>query len=230
MGETPSSQTVVTKQLRIAQLAVEGPDMVFTTLAHHIDLDWMKEAYRQTRKSGATGVDGQTAQDYAADLERNLQDLLNRAKSGSYVAPPVRRTYIPKGDGTQRPIGVPTFEDKVLQRAVVMLLEPIYERDFLNCSYGFRPQRSAHGALEAFWKQAMTMKGGWVLELDIRKFFDALDHRHVQAIFRQRVCDGVLVRLIGKWLNAGVLESGSLTYPETGSPQGGVISPLLANI
>ena len=230
MGETSSSQTVSTKQLQIAKLAVEAPGMAFTTLAHHIDIGWLQEAYRRTRKNGATGVDGQTAKDYAENLEANLQSLLERAKSGNYVAPPVRRVHIPKGDGSQtRPIGIPAFEDKILQRAVVMVLEPIYERDFLNCSYGFRPGRSAHQALASLWQQTMDMGGGWVLEIDIKKFFDTLDHVHLREIIQKRVRDGVLIRLIGKWLNAGVLESGNITYPEAGSPQGGVISPLLAN-
>jgi RNA-directed DNA polymerase len=230
MVETSSSGTVSTKQLRIAHLAVERPTMAFTTLAHHIDMDWLREAYRRTRKDGATGVDGQTAQEYARNLEANLRSLLDRAKSGRYYAPPVRRVYIPKGVGPEmRPIGIPTFEDKVLQRAIVMLLEPIYERDFLGCSYGFRPGRSAHQALADLWQQTMTMGGGWILEVDIRKFFDTLDHAHLREIIRKRVGDGVLLCLLGKWLNAGVLESGSLTYPDAGSPQGGVISPLLAN-
>ena len=230
MGETSGSQTVLTKQLRIAQLAVNAPEMAFTTLAHNIDIEWLREAFRRTRKDGAVGVDGQTAQDYAANLEDNLRSLLERAKSGSYNAPPVRRVHIPKGDGSQtRPIGITAFEDKVLQRAVVMVLEPIYEQDFLNCSYGFRPGRSAHQALEALRQQAMKMGGGMVLEIDIRKFFDTLDHTHLREFIGRRVRDGVLVRLIGKWLNAGVLESGSITHPEAGSPQGGVISPMLAN-
>jgi group II intron reverse transcriptase/maturase len=230
MAETPSLPTILTKQLRIAQLAVEAPKMAFTTLAHHIDIDWLREAYRRTRKDGAVGVDGQTAQEYAAHLEENLRLLLDRAKSGCYQAPPVRRVHIPKGDGSQtRPIGIPTFEDKLLQRAVVMVLEPIYERDFLGCSYGFRPGRSAHQALADLWQQTMNMGGGWVLELDIRKFFDTLDHSRLREIIRHRVQDGVLLRLIGKWLNAGVLEDGCLTHPDAGSPQGGVISPLLAN-
>jgi group II intron reverse transcriptase/maturase len=204
--------------------------MAFTTLAHHIDIEWLREAYRRTRKDGAVGVDGQTAPEYAAHLEENLRSLLDRAKSGRYQAPPVRRVHIPKGDGSQtRPIGIPTFEDKILQRAVVMVLEAIYERDFLGCSYGFRPGRSAHQALADLWQQTMNMGGGWVLELDIRKFFDTLDHSRLREIIRQRVQDGVLLRLIGKWLNAGVLEDGCLTHPDTGSPQGGVISPLLAN-
>lgn len=230
-AETSRSSTVSTKLQRIAELARQQPPMVLTTLAHHIDLEWLREALRRTRKDGATGVDGQTAAEYAANLDANLALLLTRAKSGTYRAPPVRRVYIPKGSGPEtRPLGIPTFEDKVLQRAVLMLLEAVYEQDFLDCSYGFRPGRSAHQALEALWQQAMNMGGGWVLEIDIRKFFDCLDHGHLRAILRQRVRDGVVLRLIGKWLKAGVLEAGCVQRPETGSPQGGVISPLLANI
>ena len=227
----PSPESVSTKQQRIAELARQAPEMAFTSLSHHIDLDWLHEAYRRTRKDGAAGIDGQTAKEYEANLEENLRSLLNRAKSGDgYKAPPVRRVYIPKGDGGSRPLGIPTFEDKVLQRAVVMVLEPIYEQDFLDCSYGFRPRRSAHQALQAGWKQLMDMGGGWVLEVDIRKFFDTLEHGHLREILERRVRDGVIRRLIGKWLNAGVMESGSHIRSETGTPQGGVISPLLANI
>ena len=227
----PILDGVSTKRRRIAELAKQAPDMCLTSLAHHIDLEWLREAFRLTRKDGATGVDGQTAEQYAANLEGNLQALLGRAKSGTYRAPPVLRAYVPKGNGKeQRPIGIPTFEDKVLQRAVAMVLESIYEQDFLGCSYGFRPERSAHQALEAFYQQSMAMSGGWLIELDIRKFFDELDHRHIQAMVRQRVRDGVLVRLIGKWLNAGVMEDGKVHHPDAGSPQGGVISPILANV
>jgi RNA-directed DNA polymerase len=147
--------------------------MGFTSLNHHIDLLWLHEAFLRTRRDGAPGVDGQTAADYEADLRGNLQRLLDRAKSGTYRAPPVRRVHIPKGTGTEtRPIGIPTFEDKVLQRSVVMVLEAIYEQDFLDCSYGFRPGRSAHQALEALWQNVMRISGGWILDVDIRKFFD----------------------------------------------------------
>ena len=205
--------------------------MAFTTLAHNIDMEWLREAYRRTRKDGATGVDGQTANEYAQRLDDSLSSLLERAKSGTYRAPPVRRVHIPKGDGSQtRPIGIPTFEDKVLQRAVAMVLEAVYEQDFLDCSYGFRPKRSAHGALRTLWERTMAMGGGWILEVDVQKFFDTLDHAHLRDLLRRRVRDGVLLRLIGKWLKAGVLECGGLSYPESGSPQGGVISPVLANV
>lgn len=222
---------VSTKQQRIAELAKQSPHMGFFSLAHHIDLRWLYEAYLRVRPDGATGVDGQTAQDYAANLGANLRSLLERAKSGSYRAPPVRRVHIPKGTGGEtRPIGIPTFEDKILQRAVVMVLEAVYEQDFRDCSYGFRPNRSAHQALDALWQQTMATQGGWIVEVDIRKFFDTLDHAQLRDLLRQRIRDGVLLRLIDKWLRAGVLEDGQVSVPEAGSPQGGVISPLLANV
>jgi RNA-directed DNA polymerase len=223
---------VSTKQQRLATLAKQSPQMGFTSLAYLMDIDWLHEAFRRTRKDGAAGVDGMTAAEYEANLEANLQTLLNRAKAGTYRAPPVRRVHIPKAGSASetRPIGIPTLEDKVLQRAVAMLLEPIYEQDFYNCSYGFRPGRSAHQALESLWKQTMDSHGGWILEVDIRKFFDTLDHAHLRAFLQQRVRDGVLTRLIGKWLQAGVMEAGTVTYPAAGSPQGGVISPVLSNI
>lgn len=201
-----------------------------TSLSRHIDLDWLREAHARTRKDGASGTDGQTAADYEANLESNLQSLLDRAKSGSYFAPPVRRVHIPKGDGKTRPIGIPTFEDKVLQRAVAMALEAVYEQDFLDCSYGFRPGRSAHHALEVLRNEIMSTWGGWIVEVDIARFFDTLDHAQLRQMLSHRVRDGVLLRLIGKWLNAGVLESGKLSRPDAGTPQGGVISPLLANV
>jgi RNA-directed DNA polymerase len=231
MASASELDPVLTKQQRIAELARQSPHMGFTSLAHHIDLRWLHEAYMRTRSDGAPGVDGQTIRDYNAHLPGNLQSLLERAKSGTYRAPPVRRVHIPKGTGAEtRPIGIPTFEDKVLQRAVVMVLEAVYEQDFRPCSYGFRPGRSAHQALDSLWRQTMGTRGGWVLEVDIRKFFDTLDHAHLRDLLRQRIRDGVLLRLIGKWLNAGVLDAGNLTFPDKGSPQGGVISPLLANV
>lgn len=231
MGETSSSPTVSTKLERIATMAKEMPGVALTTLAHHIDIDWLREAYRRTRKNGARGVDGQSAQQYAENLEGNLKALLERVKSGAYRAPPVRRVHIPKGDGTQtRPIGIPTFEDKVLQRAVAMLLEAIYEQEFHDFSFGFRPGRSAHAACETLQHETVKMAGGWILEVDIKQFFDTLDHGRLRDILGRRVRDGAILRLIGKWLNAGVMEGLVLSHPEAGTPQGGVISPLLANI
>jgi group II intron reverse transcriptase/maturase len=231
MTEAQNSQDVSTKLERIAKLAKEKPGVSLLTLAHHIDVNWLREAYRHTRKDGAQGVDGQGAEQYAAQLEVNLQSLLDRAKSGRYRAPPVRRVHIPKGDGTEtRPIGIPTFEDKVLQRAVAMVIGEVYEQEFHDFSYGFRPGRSAHQALQAIRDASWRMKGGWLVEVDIRKFFDTVEHAHLRAILGRRIGDGVLLRLIGKWLNAGVLEGGVLSHPDEGTPQGGVISPVLANI
>lgn len=223
--------SVSTKQKRIAELARQMPDKAMTSLSYHMDLEWMIEAYRRTRKDGAVGIDGQSAEQYEANLVDNLGSLLDRAKSGDgYKAPAVRRVYIPKADGTSRPLGIPTLEDKILQRAVVMLLEPLYEQDFSECSYGFRPGRSAHQALGEVRSRLCDMGGGWVLDVDVRKFFDTLDHGSLRQILAKRMQDGVIKRLIGKWLKAGVMESGVVTHPETGTPQGGVISPLLANI
>jgi group II intron reverse transcriptase/maturase len=205
--------------------------MVIVTLAHHIDLAWMYEAYRLTRKDGAAGIDEVTAAEYAAHLDENLRSLLERFKSGSYFAPPVRRVLIPKGDGRKtRPIGIPTFEDKVLQRAVLMVLEAVYEPDFCDCSYGFRPGRSAHQAVDSLWHKLMAVHGGWVLEADISSFFDTLGHGTLRGFLDQRVRDGVIRKMIDKWLNAGVMEEGQLRRLEDGTPQGGVVSPLLANI
>ncbi|OGV74086.1 MAG: group II intron reverse transcriptase/maturase, partial [Lentisphaerae bacterium RIFOXYA12_64_32] len=223
-------ESISTKQARIAEVAKQMPGTALRSLSHNMDLAWLREAFRRTRKDGAVGVDGQTAEQYAEDLEHNLRSLLDRAKSGTYQAPAVRRVRIPKGDGKTRPLGIPTFEDKVLQRAVLMLLEPVFEQDFYSGSYGFRPNRSAHDALEALNKCLWEMGGGWVLDVDVQSFYDSLAHGKLQEMFRQRVVDGVVVRLIGKWLHAGVLEEGSVVQPEAGTPQGGVISPLLANI
>ena len=229
--QSPTSDTVSTRLQRIAELAREDPERVFRSLAHHIDIEFLHEAFRRTRKDGATGVDGQTGREYEERLEENLRSLLDRFKSGQYKAPPVRRTYVPKGDGTQmRPIGIPTFEDKVLQRAASMVLEAVYEQDFLSCSYGYRPGRSAHHALEDLWQGLTAMGGGWVLEVDIKSFFDSISHAQLRGILDQRVRDGVLRRTIDKWLAAGVMEGTQVSHPDAGTPQGGVVSPLLANI
>lgn len=230
MTGTSTPTNISTKLERIAELAKRDPTMKLRTLAHHIDVEWLTEAYRRTRKDGAVGVDGRTADEYARELEKNLQSLLERAKSGTYRAPPVRRVHIPKVNGETRPLGIPTFEDKVLQRAVAMVLEAVYEQDFLDCSYGFRPGRSAHELMDDLQNQVVKTAGAWLLEIDFRKFFDTLDHAKLMDVVRERVTDGVLLRLISKWLHAGVMERGELHYPKAGTPQGGVISPLLANI
>jgi len=191
----------------------------------------MYEAYRRVKKDRAAGVDGQTAKEFEKDLEGNLKTLLNQAKDGTYRAPAVRRTYIPKGSGREkRPIGIPTLADKVLQKAIVMAMEPIWENDFLSCSFGFRPKHSAHQALEEVRNGMMKTWGGWVVELDIRKYFDTIVHNNLRDMLRKRIRDGVVLRLIDKWLKAGVMEEGRVYYPEAGTPQGGIVSPVLANI
>jgi RNA-directed DNA polymerase len=232
MMGTSGLNDISTRQEKIAEQSRRAPSMVWTTLAHHIDLPWLHEAYRRARKDAAVGVDGVTAQAYEAGLEANLQGLLEQFKSGTYRAPAVRRVHIPK-DGASaktRAIGIPTLEDKILQRAVLMVLEPIYEQDFMDCSYGFRPGRGAHQALEALWKELMGIGGGWIIDLDIQNFFDTVSRSHLHAFLDRRVHDGVIRRVIGKWLNAGVMEDGAVFYPEAGTPQGGVISPLLSNL
>lgn len=232
MESKRESETVVsTRQQQIAENARNLPAVSFTSLAQHVDLQWLYEAVQRTRTNGAAGVDGQTAEEYQEKLDDNLRSLLERAKSGRYRAPAVKRVYIPKANGKElRPIGIPTYEDKILQRAVQMVLEPIYEQVFYDCSYGFRPGKSAHDAVEALWKATMNIGGGWIIDLDISKFFDTLDHGKLKEILKRRVCDGVILRLIGKWLNAGILDKGTLHYNGIGTPQGGVISPILSNI
>jgi RNA-directed DNA polymerase len=227
-----SLTTLSTKRQRIAELARLKRGVALSTLHHVIDLEWLKEAYRLTRKDGAPGIDGVTAADYAKNLEANLLDLLGRIKSGRYHAPPVRRAYIPKSDpsGSLRPLGLPTFEDKVCQRATVMVLELVYEQDFLPCSYGFRPGRSAHQALQDLRTGFMRHGLRWVIDLDIEKYFDSISHSHLRSFFDRRVTDGVIRRMIDKWLKAGVLEDGLLRHATEGSPQGGVVSPCLSNI
>ena len=227
---TPIPEKVSTTQKRIAELARKLKGKAILSLAHHIDMDSMRVAYAMTRKDGAPGIDGVTADDYERELDANLERLLNGFKSGTYKAPSVRRAYIAKADGGQRALGIPTFEDKILQRAVKTVLEAVYEQDFLPTSYGYRPKIGALHALRDLREELMQMQGGWVLEADIQSFFDTMVHSHLRSFLDQRVRDGVIRRMIDKWLKAGVMEEGRIRYPEDGSPQGGVISPLLANI
>jgi len=224
------SPTVSTKLCQLRRQALEHPDRVFTTLHHLVDVDFLIEAYRQTRKDAAAGVDEVTAKEYASDLENNLQSLYQRYAEGSYVAPLVRRVWIGKEDGSQRPIGIPSFEDKLLQRAVAMLLSAIYEIDFHDFSYGFREKRSAHDAIKYVRDGCYQEKVTAIIDADVSKFFDMMPHDRIRDILRLRINDGNIVRLIGKWLKAGVVENDAVQYPVCGSPQGGVISPLIANI
>jgi group II intron reverse transcriptase/maturase len=223
-------ESVSTRTRRIEMAAQRHRHEPLTALAHHMDLNWLHEAYRRVRKDAAPGVDGQTVEHYGESLTDNLRGLLTRAKSGTYRAPPVKRAWIPKNAKEDRPIGLPTVEDKILQRAVVMILEPVYEQEFLPFSFGFRPGRSPHQALDYLRTQCFEQKVQWILEVDLRKFFDTVEHGHVRELVGRRVQDGVITRLVAKWLHAGVWEKGTVSYPETGTPQGGVISPLLSNI
>jgi RNA-directed DNA polymerase len=205
--------------------------MRFTALLHHIyDLDTLRTAYRALKREAAAGVDGETWRHYGERLEDNLRDLADRVKRGAYRAKPVRRVYIPKADGRQRPLGVTTLEDKLLQRATVEVLNAIYETDFLGFSYGFRPGRSPHNALDALYAGLMTKQVNWVLDLDIRGFYDSIDHGWLTKFIEHQIADRRVVRLIQKWLNAGVLEDGKRMQVEAGTPQGGSASPLFSNV
>ncbi|HUP00194.1 MAG TPA: group II intron reverse transcriptase/maturase [Gemmatimonadota bacterium] len=216
---------------RIRQAAEKDRRQRFTALLHHVyDVERLRAAYLALRRDAAAGVDGVTWRQYGEDLVGNLEDLSRRLRRGAYRAKPVRRAYIPKADGRQRPLGVPALEDKIVQRAVVEVLNAIYEVDFLGFSYGFRPGRSQHQALDALTTGIMTRRVNWVLDADIRGFFDTLDHGWLVQFVEHRVADQRVVRLIQKWLAAGVLEEGKRTRSEVGTVQGGSISPLLANL
>jgi len=230
MGDTLRSPTVSTKLQGIAEQAVSYPEMVFTTLAHHIDTDLLRRAYQLTRKDGSPGLEGVTGKDYAVTLETNLNLLHERLKSGKYRAPLIKRSWIDKGDGKKRPLGITGFEDKVVQRAGTMLLEAVYEQDFYDFSYGFRKGRSPHDGIGELREQIMSGKIKWIVDADIKGYFDNIDHGLLMQVIKQRINDGGLLRLIGKWLKAGIVDGGSVTYPEKGTPQGGVISPMLSNI
>jgi len=229
-GETLSSQTVSTQLQQLAEQAAAHPEWKFTTLAQRMDEEWLRVAYTQVRKGGAPGIDEVTAAEYERNLEENLWQLHERLKRGDYSAPPVRRVWLEKASGGQRPIGIPTFEDKIVQRAVTLLLNAIYEQDFYDFSYGFRPRRSAHDALQALRERCMQGDIHWIIDADISGCFDNIQHKALQEIVKERVNDGRILQLIGKWLHAGVMEGGQIHYPEAGTPQGGVISPVLANI
>jgi group II intron reverse transcriptase/maturase len=216
---------------RVRLAAARERRMRFTALLHHIyELETLRAAYRSLKREAAAGVDGETWRHYGERLEENLRDLADRVKHGAYRAKPVRRVYIPKADGRQRPLGVTALEDKVVQRASVEVLNTIYESDFLGFSYGFRPGRSQHHALDALYAGLLTKKVNWVLELDIRGFYDSIDHGWLVKFVEHRIADRRVVRLIQKWLNAGVLEDGKRMRMEEGTPQGSSISPLLANV
>src|SRR5947199_413685 len=230
-SRTPSRKDAPSALERVRQAAKKDKQLRFTALLHHIyNPETLRVAYFSLKKEAAPGVDGETWRHYGEELERNLQNLSERLKRGAYRAKPVRRVYIAKADGRQRPLGVTALEDKLGQRATVEVLNAIYERDFLGFSYGFRPGRSQHNALDALYTGLLTRKVNWVLDIDIRGFFDAIDHGWLVKFVEHRIADRRVVRLIQKWLNAGVLEDGTRTRSEEGTPQGGSISPLLANV
>jgi RNA-directed DNA polymerase len=214
----------------IAQQARQHPERVFTTLAHRMDVDFLREAHRRLNKKGAPGLDKVTAADYGEHLEENLANLHQRLRSGRYRAPPIKRVWIEKENGKKRPLGIPEFEDKIVQRAVEMLLSAIYEEMFYDFSHGFRKGHSQHKALHELREQCWQLNINRILIADITGLFDNIDHQKLLGFIRRRVNDGAILRLIGKWLNAGVMEEDRLEYPDKGTPQGGVISPLLSNI
>src|SRR5919198_2824506 len=225
MGETPGSPTVSMKLQSIAQQDRGYPALVFNNVFHLIDRAFLREASHQTQKSSAPGMDHVTAQQYAERLDENLRDLHARLRDHRYVAPPVERVWIEKDDGKQRPIGKPCFEDKIVQRAVVMILEAIFEPEFHGFSHGFRKGHSQHQALHELREQCRKLHINWIVDADVSGFFDNLDWGHLREFITQRVNDGGILRLIGKWLHAGVLESGALSYPDKGTPQGGPSTP-----
>jgi RNA-directed DNA polymerase len=238
-SRTPSRKDAPSEPERVRQAAKKDKQLRFTALLHHIyNLETLRMAYFRLKKEAAPGVDGETWRHYGEELERNLQDLSERLRRGAYRAKPVRRVYIAKTDGRQRPLGVPALEDKIVQRAAIEVLNAIYETDFLGFSYGFRPGRSQHQALDALYTGLLTRKVNWVLDLDIKSFFDGLSQcsnaccgsSGCVKFVEHRVADRRVVRLIQKWLNAGVLEDGKRIRVEEGTPQGGSASPLLANV
>ena len=215
---------------RIRMLTRRDPEMIFTSLAHRIDLYLLKQSFRKIRKNESTGVDKVSAKEYAENLEENLYNLHQRLRRGQYVATPVRRVWIDKEGGKKRPIGITAVEDKIVQKAVATILEAVYDVDFYDFSHGFREGHSQHRAVSEIREACLKLNIGWIVSADITGLFDNIDHGLLRSMIKQRVNDGGILRLVGKWLNAGVMEEGNLSYPGKGTPQGGVISPVLSNI
>lgn len=230
-GRAQDRETLQRNLRRVREAAARNKELQLTTLWHHVyNVDHLRAVFHELRKAAAAGVDGVTWAAYAAKLEDNLRDLADRLRRGAYRARPVRRTYIPKPDGRQRPLGIPTLEDKLVQSLTKSVLEQVFELDFRGFSYGCRPERSPHRALDALTVGLSRKKVCWVLDADIRGFFDAINHEWMIEFVEHRIADQRVLRHIKKWLNAGVLEDGRKTWAEAGTPQGGSISPLLANI
>ena len=216
--------------LGVREAAKRDRKMRFTALLHHVTPELLQASYFELKRSAAPGVDGVTWQEYGRNLEERLDDLHGRIHRGAYWAQPSKRAWIPKADGRQRPLGIAALEDKIVQQAVKTVLEQIYEEDFLGFSYGFRPGRSCHNALDALWVGIMQRKVSWVLDADIRGFFDAIDHEWLLKFLEHRIADRRILRLMRKWLRAGVSEDGKWSRTTVGTPQGAVISPILANV
>src|SRR5437588_3033698 len=229
-GQTQRWQPLQPNLERVNEAARRSGQTRFTALLHHVDVAALERAFRRQRRAASPGIDRVKVEDYERNLEVNLQRLHARIHSGQYWPKPVRRTYIPKADGSLRPLGIPTLEDKIVQGAVAEVLNAVYEADFLGFSHGFRPRRSPQTALAALEKALMTQRVSWVLDLDIRTFFDSVDHGWLVRMLGHRIADPRILRLIERWLKAGVLESGRWEPVEVGTPQGSGISPILANV
>jgi RNA-directed DNA polymerase len=225
-----SSLTASTKLARNAEQSKQNPAMVFTTLAHQMDEGFLTEAFYQLRKDAAPGIDQMTVTEYEVNLGERIADLHRRMVNGQYRAQPARRVWIPKGDGGQRPLAILVLEDKIVQRAVAMILEAIYEPYFHDFSFGFRRRFSAHGAIIYLRQQCLKLGINWIIDADIRKFFDTISWEQLRTILQKRMNDGAILRLIGLWLHVGVMEEGQVVNQEVGTPQGAPVSPILANI
>jgi RNA-directed DNA polymerase len=229
-GRTQRWQPLLPNLQRVNEAARNSGQTRFTALLHHVDVAALERAFRRQRRAASPGMDRVTVDDYERELEANLRRLHDSVHSGQYWPKPVRRTYIPKADGGRRPLGIPALEDKIVQGAVAEVLNAVYEADFMGFSYGFRPERSPHAALAALDKALMTQRVDWVLDVDIRTFFDSVDHGWLMRMLTHRIADRRVLRLIERWLKAGLLESGRWEPVEVGTPQGSGISPILANV
>ena len=227
---TPMLESLSTKLNRITEMARQSPSVQFRTLAHLVNPQSMEEAFRQLKRNAAAGIDGVTVKEYEQNLGKNLKELHERLKHKRYRAKPMRRVFIDKEDGKKRPLSIPAIEDKIVQRAVVEILNRIYEQEFLPCSYGYRPRRNAHDAIVEIREKITNGKVSFVLDADIRDFFGSIDKKKLMEMLKRRVGDQDLLRIIGKWLHVGVMEEGRLLDPEMGVHQGSVISPILANL
>jgi len=230
LGRTQSRESRPSGLERVREVARKDGKRKFTALLHHVSIDLLRTSYHSLKKQAAPGVDGMTWEEYGRDLEVRLADLHGRIHRGAYRAQPSRRVWIPKADGRQRPLGIAALEDKIVQYAIGSVLNQIWEEDFLGFSYGFRPGRSQHDALDALWAGIVCKKVNWILDLDIRSFFDRLQHSWLVQFVEHRIGDRRVARLIQKWLKAGVMEQGQWSETKEGSPQGAVISPVLANL